>query len=124
VEYYLPDGKWVNLLSEKVIEGGSWKKETFDYFSLPVLVRENSIIAVGNCDSRTDYEFGDGVEFWLSVFEDEGICETSVTDLSGKVMMNVKAVREADVIRLSVEGGDGNWSYKVLGAQNVEVLTI
>ncbi|MFW6679915.1 alpha-xylosidase [Lacrimispora sp. AGF001] len=124
VEYYLPDGKWVNLLSEKVIEGGSWKKETFDYFSLPVLVRENSIIAVGNCDSRTDYDFGDGVEFWLSVFEDGGICETSVTDLSGKVVMNVKAVREADVIRLSVEGGDGNWSYKVLGAQNVEVLTI
>lgn len=124
VEYYLPDGKWVNVLSEKVVEGGSWKKETFDYFGLPVLVRENSIIAVGSCDSRTDYEFGDGVEFWLSVFEDGGICETSVTDLSGKVVMNIKAVREADVIRLSVEGGNGNWSYKVLGAQNVKVLTI
>jgi alpha-D-xyloside xylohydrolase len=124
VEYYLPDGKWVNLLSEKVIEGGSWKKETFDYYGLPVLVRENSIIAVGSCDSRTDYEFGDGVEFWLSVFEDGGICETSVTDLSGRVVMNIKAVREADVIRLSVEGGSGNWSYKVLGAQNVKVLTI
>lgn len=124
VEYYLPDGKWVNLLSEKVVEGGSWKKETFDYFGLPVLVRENSIIAVGSCDSRTDYEFGDGVEFWLSVFEDGGICEASVTDLSGKVVMNIKAVREADVILLSVEGGNGNWSYKVLGAQNVKVLTI
>jgi len=124
VEYYLPDGKWVNLLSEKVMEGGSWKKETFDYFGLPFLVRENSIITVGSCDSRTDYEYGDGVEFWLSVFEDGGIGETSVTDLSGKVVMNIKAVREADVIRLSVAGGNGNWSYKVLGAQNVKVLTI
>lgn len=123
VEYYLPDGKWVNLLSDKVMAGGSWKKETFDYFSLPVLVRENSIIAVGSCDSRTDYEFGDGVEFWLSVFEDGGICETSVTDLNGRVVMNIKAVRQSDVIRLSVQGGNGNWSYKVLGAQNVEVLT-
>ncbi|MBE5986138.1 MAG: alpha-xylosidase [Paenibacillaceae bacterium] len=124
VEYYLPDGKWVNLLSEKVMEGGSWKKETFDYFGLPFLVRENSIITVGSCDSRTDYEYGDGVEFWLSVFEDGGIGETSVTDLSGKVVMNIKAVREADVIRLSVAGGNGNWSYKVMGAQNVKVLTI
>lgn len=123
VEYYLPDGKWVNLLSDKVMAGGSWKKETFDYFSLPVLVRENSIIAVGSCDSRTDYEFGDGVEFWLSVFEDGGICETSVTDLNGRVVINIKAVRQSDVIRLSVQGGNGNWSYKVLGAQNVEVLT-
>ena len=124
VEYYLPEGKWVNLLSEKVMEGGSWKKETFDYFGLPFLVRENSIITVGSCDSRTDYEYGDGVEFWLSVFEDGGIGETSVTDLSGKVVMNIKAVREADVIRLSVAGGNGNWSYKVMGAQNVKVLTI
>lgn len=124
VEYYLPDGKWVNLLSEKVMEGGRWKKETFDYFGLPVLVRENSIITVGSCDSRTDYEYGDGVEFWLSVFEDGGIGETSVTDLRGKVVINVKAVREADVIRLFVTGGNGNWSYKVMGAQNVKVLTI
>ena len=31
--------------------------------------------------------------------------ETSVTDLKGKIVMNVKAVREADVIRLYIEGG-------------------
>ncbi len=123
-EYYVPDGKWVNLLSEQVIEGGHWRKEIFDYYSLPVLVRENSILAVGSCNSRTDYEFCDGVEFWLSVFEDGGSGETSVTDLKGRVVMNVKAVREADVIRLYVEGGSENWSYKVLGAQEVKVVII
>ena len=32
VEYYVPDGKWVNLLSEELMEGGSWRKETFDYY--------------------------------------------------------------------------------------------
>ncbi|MDW2800265.1 alpha-xylosidase [Clostridium boliviensis] len=124
VEYYVPDGKWVNLLSEELIEGGSWRKETFDYYGLPLLVRQNSVMAVGSCNSRTDYDYCDGVEFWLSVFEDGGVGETSVTDLKGKIVMNVKAVREADVIRLYIEGGNGDYRYKVLGEQGVKAVLI
>lgn len=124
VEYYVPDGKWVNLLNGEVISGGNWRKETFDYYSLPVLVRQNSVLAVGSCDNRTDYDYCDEVTFWLSVFEDGGVGETSVTDLKGKIVMNVKAVREADVIRLYVEGGNGNFHYKVLGEQEADVVLI
>ena len=124
VEYYVPDGKWVNLLSEQVIEGGRWRKERYDYYNLPVLVKQNSVLAVGSCDSRTDYDFCDGVTFWLSVFEDGGIGETSVTDLKGRIVMNVKAVREGDVIRLYVEGGNGNFSYRVMGDQEAEVILV
>ncbi len=122
VEYYVPEGKWVNLLSDMIAGGGKWRKEIFDYFELPVLVRENSILAVGSCDSRTDYDFCDGVSFWLSAFEDGGIGETSVTDLKGRVVMTARAVRESDVIRLHVDGGNGNWSYKVLGGQEMRVI--
>jgi alpha-D-xyloside xylohydrolase len=124
VEYYVPDGRWVNLLNGEVMSGGSWRKETFDYYGLPVLVRQNSVLAVGSCDNRTDYDYCDGVSFWLSVFEDGGVGETSVTDLEGKIVMNVKAVREGDVIRLYVEGGNGNFHYKVLGEQEVKVVLI
>lgn len=124
VEYYVPEGEWVNLLSDEIVTGGSWKKEKFDYFQLPVLVRKNSVLAVGSCDSRTDYDFCEGVSFCLSVFEDGGIGEASVTDLMGRVVMTAKAVREMDVIRLYVEGGNGNWSFKVLGGQDVNVMVI
>ena len=38
--YYLPEGKWVHLLSKERIEGGRWHEGRFDYFSLPLYVRE------------------------------------------------------------------------------------
>ncbi len=42
--YYLPaltgDEKWVHLLSKEARDGGRWHKGQFDYFSLPLFVRE------------------------------------------------------------------------------------
>ena len=38
--YYLPKGKWQHLLSRELVEGGCWKTGKYDYFSLPLYVRE------------------------------------------------------------------------------------
>lgn len=38
--YYLPQGQWQHLLNESVVEGGRWYEESYDYFSLPLFVRE------------------------------------------------------------------------------------
>lgn len=120
-EYYLPKGKWVNLLTDQVIQGGEWKKEIHDYFSMPLLVRPNSILALGNCDTKTEYDFSDEVTFCLSVFEDGAAAETKVTDLKGNIVMTAAAVRAGDVITLEVQGGNGNWKYEVLGGQEIKV---
>jgi len=45
--YYLPKGTWTHLLSGKTAEGGSWRTEKFDYFSLPLFVRENTMLPMG-----------------------------------------------------------------------------
>ncbi|MBK8020953.1 MAG: alpha-xylosidase [Chloroflexi bacterium] len=37
-QYYLPPGEWRNLLTGEVAEGGHWRKEPHDYFSLPLWV--------------------------------------------------------------------------------------
>ena len=39
-QFYLPKGKWVHLLDKTAEEGGCWKEGTYDYFSLPLYVRE------------------------------------------------------------------------------------
>ncbi len=120
-EYYLPEGDWINLLDGRMIAGGKWQKELFDYFSLPLMVRPNSILAIGNNDTRPDYDFYDGVTLCLSVFTEGGEAETVVTDRQGKAVMSVSAKRNGDVLKLSVEGGNGNWDYQVLGEQNIRV---
>ena len=39
-KFYLPEGRWVHLLSKEKAEGGKWHEGTYDYFSLPLYVRE------------------------------------------------------------------------------------
>ena len=82
VEYYLPEGVWVNLLTGTTVKGGRWQKETHDYFSLPLMVRPGSIVAVGQESSRPDYDFADGVRFLLWLPEEGMTAETGVTDLN------------------------------------------
>jgi alpha-D-xyloside xylohydrolase len=69
VTYYLPKGRWTNIISGEAVEGGCWQTEKHDYFSLPLLARPNSIIALGNNRTRPDYDYSDGVTY--HVFEPE-----------------------------------------------------
>ena len=66
-QYYLPKGKWTNLLTKEVAEGGCWRKEHQDYLSVALWVRENSIIAQGIEAENASYSFENNLE--LQVFE-------------------------------------------------------
>jgi alpha-D-xyloside xylohydrolase len=46
VDYYVPAGRWTNILDGTVVEGPRWVRETHDVFSLPLLAREGSALAV------------------------------------------------------------------------------
>ena len=124
VEYYLPEGKWVQLLTGEVIEGGRWLKERHDYFSLPLPVRPNSILAIGSCYDKPDYDFAEGVTFYLSEFEDGANAEIFVTDVNGNKVRRVNALREGDTITVTVDGGSDNWDCKLLAKDTNDKLTI
>lgn len=70
-EYYLPKGKWTHLISGEIKEGGHWYKETYDYFSLPVYVKENTILPVGTIKNKTSYNFKENIEFNFYFVSDE-----------------------------------------------------
>ncbi len=55
VDYYLPSGVWTHLLDGRVVRGGRWMRETYDYHSLPLWVRENTLLP----SSRDDIPNGD-----------------------------------------------------------------
>jgi len=86
-----------------------------------LMVRPNSILAMGNCDVWPDYEFSEGVTLCLSVFEDGGEGAASVTDINGNVVLQAFARREGRKILLTVTGQTGNWNYRLLGDQDMEV---
>lgn len=123
VEYYLPEGKWWNLLNEKTVIGGKWQKETHNYFSLPLMVRPGSIIAVGADTDKPDYDFARDVKLLLYFPEDGIDGETSVTDKKGNIIFTAQAKRRGKEICLSLRGNTDNLgiSFQVLGEKDLTV---
>ena len=121
-EYYLPEGTWYNLLTEAQAEGGRWHKERFDYFSLPLMLRPGSILAVGAHTERPDYAFYEGVKLLVYLPEDHGKAETEVTDLDGHVVMRVFAEREGSQVKVRVDSEYRDYQIQVIGGEVLEIM--
>ncbi len=102
VDYYLPAGKWTHLLSGDTAQGGSWKRETYDYFSLPLFVRSGSLIALGEEEDQTVYDYtgrsclhlfdlADGQEASCRTCNSDGVHERTVTIRRKGNMLHVHA---------------------------------
>ena len=99
-EYYLPRGRWTNLLTGETAEGG-WRKERHDYCSMPLWVRENTILPMGISFENADYGFEGNVE--LRVYELSGRAEAKV-EQNGRAVLEAEACCEDGNIRLQVKG--------------------
>ncbi len=49
---YLPKGSWVHLFDGTHVQGACWVEETYDYFSLPVFVKEGTVLLLKGHDGR------------------------------------------------------------------------
>lgn len=119
VTYYLPAGKWTNLLSGEIAQGGSWRKEKYDFFSLPLFVRPNSIIALGANDVRPDYDYADGVKLELHNLEDGKSAETTVRDVKGAAELTISAIRQGRSILVKVDGSGKPFSIALKGLGDI-----
>lgn len=60
-EFYLPAGTWTSLLTGERVVGGTWRAETHALDSLPLYVREGTLLPFGGHDDRPDYDYRDGL---------------------------------------------------------------
>jgi len=102
VDYYLPAGKWTHLLSGEVREGGRWFHDKYDYFSLPLYVRPNTLLAVGANKERPDYDYSAGISFHLYQLADGKEATSEVPDVNGEIVLKALAAKEGNTIKLSV----------------------
>ncbi len=123
VSYYLPEGRWTNLISGEVIEGGKWRNEKHDYFSLPLMVRENSLIAMGSNDSRTDYDYADGVNLHLFELHDGASAQTTIVDINGKSALEARVSRSQGTITADVTGTNKPWRLVLRGIDRIASIT-
>jgi len=115
----LPCGTWTHFLSGEQVQGGRWRKEVYDYFSLPLYVRENSLIPIGNQDARPDYDYADGVTLHLFALQEGARVSASVPDVKGETRFSLLASRSGNEIYLSPTGSAPGWSVLLRGVANV-----
>jgi alpha-D-xyloside xylohydrolase len=110
VRYYLPKGRWTNLLTGAEAEGG-WQYEQHDYFSLPLMVRPNTILAIGANDRLPDYDYADGVELHVFALEEGRQAKAEVYNVKAELELTATAVREGSTITLNVDGSGAGKPY-------------
>jgi alpha-D-xyloside xylohydrolase len=120
VSYYLPEGRWTNFLSGKITEGGVWRTEEHDYFSLPLMVPDNTIIAVGAEKRRPDYDYIDAVCFHLfEITEQEGSTAT-VYGIDGEQKVEITVRKQGRYLHIDKRGVKTMWSLCLRGIGSVK----
>lgn len=100
-EYYLPEGRWTHLLSGEIRTGG-WHRERYGYMSLPLFVRENTLLPLGSCDTLPDYDYTDGLELHLFALGEGRKASCKVHDLQGRTAFTAAARRQGNTLSFTV----------------------
>lgn len=101
-EYYLPKGTWTNFFTGEVKEGGCWITEKHSYLSIPLMVKENSIVVLGNCDERPDYDYADHAEIRIYTLKDGCQASSVVYGMDQKENISIEAKRTGRDIHITV----------------------
>ena len=114
--FYLPKGTWTDFFTGEVMNGGAWAEKKYDYLHLPLMVRENSVVAVGACDDKPDYDYADGVELRVYALVDGQECSTTVYDMKQKEDLRVSIVKSGTSISIQAEG-DKPYTVRLVNVQ-------
>ena len=101
-EYYLPAGTWTNYFTGEKTEGSRWIKEKHSYLSIPLMVKENSVIASGFCDDKADYDYADGVQLRVYELLEDKATGTVVYAMNGEKDLEVSVIKKAREINIKV----------------------
>lgn len=110
VAFWLPEGRWTHLWHNDEQSGSRWLKQRHDFMSLPVYVRDNTLIALGNNDQKPDYAWHDGTAFQLFNLDDGREAQCDVPMANGCVAFTLHVKREGNKLMVYGEGNATNWT--------------
>ncbi|GEO46634.1 alpha-xylosidase [Companilactobacillus kimchii] len=107
--FYLPGGKWTSLLDNKVYQSpksGEWLNEKFDELSLPILVRENTILVRNEKTVHAEYDYTKDVDIHLYQIK-EGTVSTNIVSSKGLEAASIRVQKDDQQIKVSTVGIKG-----------------
>ncbi|GGC89240.1 alpha-xylosidase [Enterococcus wangshanyuanii] len=107
VSYYLPEGRWTQLLdhSFKAIDrNGQWQSERHDYLSLPVWVKENTILVTAkNEHPSVVYDYNQDLAIHCYQLSN-GVHEQLIVNSSGNPLAKIIIEKDNKHVVIRTEG--------------------
>jgi alpha-D-xyloside xylohydrolase len=117
VSYYVPAGRWTNLLSSEQVDGPGWKRENHDFLSLPLLVRPNTVIPIGVHNDKPDYDYSENITLHIFELEENQQVKVEIPNLRGQVETVFEVIRIKNVIEIQRRGSTKVWAVSIAGVR-------
>jgi alpha-D-xyloside xylohydrolase len=113
--FYLPEGKWYDIITGKTYEGGKYHSVTCTFMEMPVLAKPNSIVTFGAFENQFEYDYLDGADAMICSLEDGKTAEAAIYDTKANLVLTLKASRKGNVISIESSNTDKTFTVSVAG---------
>ncbi|CAG8979142.1 hypothetical protein HYALB_00000275 [Hymenoscyphus albidus] len=97
VEFYLPAGKWTSFFTNETREGPGWFKETHEFDTLPLYVRENTVLTLGKLgETQTVYDYSENTEVCL--YHTSPGAKATMVDSEGETLGTLEVGENGDLV--------------------------
>ncbi len=120
--FYLPKGRWTQYFTNEETCGEHWYEETYDYFSLPLFIRENTILAVKTDASFAVYNYANGVTLKIYALIEGVATSTVIYDDKTQLILKATVIKENGCITVEVES-DFPYQIELINEIGSEITT-
>lgn len=120
-EVYIPEGKWTDIISGKVYEGGKFYREKYDYFGLPCLAKPNCIIPYGRFEKDFEYDYLSNAEFVIYQPDESKSMTCNIYNTEANKEFTLTAVRKDQKVEVSYTETDKPFSVRIAGGKKVDI---
>ena len=121
--YYLPKGRWTHLFTGVVVEGGTWRKEKYDYMSLPLFVKPNTVLPIGSNEVSPEYDYAEDITFHLYELDEGKQVEATVNNIAGQAVGSITVSRSGQTIHIETDMGNKPYCINLIGYKSIQSTT-
>ena len=111
--YYLPEGRWIEFETGKIVAGGRWLQHPVGFLRIPMFVRANSVLPMSAVEDRPDYDYADGVQLVLCDIAEGSKHRVSVPATDGSEAALFACALNGRTIEVRQLKGERPWSVKL-----------
>jgi alpha-D-xyloside xylohydrolase len=106
--YYLPQNTiWTNLLSNEMKRGGTWYTEQYSFDTMPLFVRQDSMLLMGNTTGTACYDYNHNVEVHIYYLSERVAIDSEIYNNKGVECAKIVVIRDGSKINFRTEGLTG-----------------